>query len=62
MGDNKDNRGTPDNKRVNIHEPYEVNTVKKRDHVTKKEVEDAVKNVGTSTKKVDDYLKNKKNK
>ena len=62
MPDNKDNAGSPDNKRINRNEDYELQTAAKRNGVTKEEVEAAIDAVGTSTAAVDEYLQNQKKK
>ncbi|AKA70176.1 DUF3606 domain-containing protein [Clostridium scatologenes] len=60
MGDDTTIKEPLDGKRINIHEPYEVNYWCKKFGCTKKELEEAVAAVGTSSKKVEEHLKNNK--
>jgi hypothetical protein len=56
MPDNKDLRGSPDNKRVNTHEPYELNSWAKHFGVSKDAIIRAVNAVGTSAEAVRRHL------
>lgn len=56
MADNKDLRGSPDNKRINVHEPYELRDWAQRYGVTQQQIINAVKAVGDSAAKVKQYL------
>ncbi|MDB5010540.1 MAG: hypothetical protein JWQ06_1329 [Mucilaginibacter sp.] len=56
--DNKQNIGSPDRDRVNIHENYEVEYWAKKLGVTPEQLRQAVSVVGTSSVDVEKYLKN----
>lgn len=56
MTDNLKYRGTPDNKRINIHESYELTGWAKRFGVSPAQVIAAVKAVGTSAEAVQRHL------
>lgn len=60
MPDDKSKRGSPDDKRLNKNEDYEIAAAAKRYGVTKQKVLDAIDAVGTSMAKVEAYLKGKK--
>ena len=55
--DNKKNIGSPDRDRINVHEEYELQEWSKSLGVTKEQLKEAVKAVGTSAEKVREYLK-----
>ena len=55
--DNKKNIGSPDRDRINVHEDYELQEWSKSLGVTKEQLKEAVKAVGTSAEKVREYLK-----
>lgn len=57
MPDNKKIRNPLDNKRIDIHGPQEVRNWCNSFGYTKKRLVDAVNAVGTSAKKVREYLK-----
>lgn len=57
MSDNKELTGSPDNKRIDIHDPSEVRNWTKSLDCTKPELEKAVEKVGTSADAVRSYLK-----
>jgi hypothetical protein len=57
--DNKNNIGSPDRDRINVHEDYELQSWAKKFNVTHNELKDAVKAVGTSASAVEKYLKDK---
>ena len=59
MVDNKRKVGSPDNKRIDVHEEYEVRDWAKSLGVTPTQVKNAVDKVGTSAEKVKQYLKSK---
>ncbi|MDB5109515.1 MAG: hypothetical protein JWR67_629 [Mucilaginibacter sp.] len=56
--DNKQNIGSPDRDRVNIHENYEVEYWAKKLSVTPEQLREAVAVVGTLSADVEKYLKN----
>jgi hypothetical protein len=55
--DDKQQRNTPDSKRINIHEEHEVRYWTKALGVNEHELRNAVAAVGTSADKVREYLK-----
>jgi hypothetical protein len=57
MPDNKKIRRPLDNKRIDIHDPKEINNWCKSFGCTKKQLINAVNAVGTSANKVKKYLK-----
>lgn len=57
MSDDKSNRGPADRSRINLSEDYEVAYWTKELRVTKAELEDAVRAVGSSAEKVRGYLR-----
>jgi hypothetical protein len=57
MPDNKKLTGSPDNKRIDIHDPNEVRDWTKSLGCTKPELEKAVREVGTSADAVRRHLK-----
>jgi Protein of unknown function (DUF3606) len=57
MSDDKSQRGSPDNKRIDIHDPNEVRHWTKSLGVTAEQLKEAVTRVGTSAQKVRDSLK-----
>jgi hypothetical protein len=57
MSDNKSQRGSPDNKRIDIHDPDEVRHWSKSLGVTPEQLKAAVARVGTSAEKVRDSLR-----
>jgi hypothetical protein len=56
MSDDLQKRRPQDSSRINIHEPWEVNWWMHELKVTRKQLEDAVKAVGTSAAEVKKYL------
>ena len=56
MSDDKSNRGPPDNKRIDIHDPNEVRHWTKSLGVNEQQLKDAVARVGTSAEKVRESL------
>lgn len=58
MADNKSKRGVPDSKTVSLKEPYEIEYLKKKFNVSGQQVAGAVRAVGKSRAKVEEYLKN----
>lgn len=56
MSDNKDLKGSPDNKRIDINDPNEVRNWTKSIECTQDELKKAVKEVGTSAAAVKKYL------
>ena len=56
MPDNLNLHGSPDNKRININEPYELRDWAKHFNVTQQQIIDAVNAVGDSAAKVKQYL------
>jgi len=59
MADNKKKRGSPDNKRINVNEAYEVRDWANTLNVSQAQLKAAVREVGTSAAKVRKYLKDK---
>ena len=57
MSDDKKQTGSPDNKRIDIHDPSEVRDWAKSLGCTKPELEKAVGEVGTSADAVRRHLK-----
>ncbi len=61
MPDDRENRGSPDRQRINMHEPHEVRYWTKKLGVTEQELTAAVKAAGTSAKDVEGHFaRNKK--
>ena len=56
MSDNLSNRGPQDASKINVHESWEVDYWTKKFDVTKEQLEEAVKAVGTGAKKVEEYF------
>ena len=56
MSDDKTKRGTPDNKRIDIHDPNEIRNWTKSIGCTPDELKKAVNAVGTSADAVRKYL------
>jgi len=56
MTDNLKLRGSPDNKRINVHEPYEVRSWAQHFGVTPERLKQAVAAAGTSAAAVRRYL------
>ena len=59
MSDDKTKRGSPDSKRINLNQYYEVESWCKKFTCTKKELRDAVKAVGDSVERVEEYFSKK---
>jgi hypothetical protein len=57
MSDDKSRRGSPDNKRIDVHDPNEVRHWTKSLDVTAEQLKEAVARVGTSAAKVREALK-----
>ena len=57
MSDDKTQRGSPDNKRIDIHDPNEVRHWTKSLGVTEEKLKEAVARVGTSAEKVRESLR-----
>jgi hypothetical protein len=57
MSDDKSQRGSPDNRRIDIHDPDEVRHWSKSFGVTRERLKEAVARVGTSAEKVRESLK-----
>jgi hypothetical protein len=57
MSDDKTNRGSPDNRRIDIHDPNEVRHWTKALGVTEQQLKEAVGRVGTSAEKVRESLR-----
>jgi hypothetical protein len=55
--DNKSNNGSPDRKRINVNEDYELQSWSKKFGVSADELKKAVKAVGTSAEAVEQHLK-----
>jgi hypothetical protein len=60
MSDNKNHVGKADRDRINLSEDYEVNSWSKKFGITKDELKNAVKQVGSMSKDVEAFLKNRK--
>jgi hypothetical protein len=56
MSDDKSNRGTPDRDRIDMNDPDEIRNWTKSLGVSKEQLEQAVKAVGSHASKVKDYL------
>lgn len=59
MADDKTKRDYRDRSRINTSEAYEVEYWKKKFNVSGQQLAGAVRAVGSSVKKVSEYLKNK---
>lgn len=57
MADDKTKRGPQDSARVNVEEDYEVRYWTQKFGVSERALRDAVKAVGTSAEKVQEYLR-----
>ena len=57
MSDDEANRGSPDRDRINVDEPYEVQTWSKKFSVTHQELIEAVQIVGDRAEDVERHLK-----
>lgn len=57
--DNKTITGSPDSKRINVNENYEVEYWSKKYGVSSEELKKAVKAAGTFAEDVEKYLKNR---
>jgi hypothetical protein len=55
--DKKDNVGSPDRDRINIHENYEVEYWSKELGISPEKLRQVVEDAGTSAKAVREYLK-----
>ena len=55
--DNKENIGSPDRDRVNVHEAYELQYWTERFGVSAEDLKNAVQAVGTSARDVEAHLK-----
>ncbi len=61
MADDKSKRDYRDRSRINTSEPYEMAYWKKKLDVSGQQLAGAIRAVGSSVKKVTEYLKNKDN-
>jgi len=57
MSDNKNNIGNPDRQRISLSEDYEVQSWSEKFGISPAELKRAVKAVGNSARKVEQYLK-----
>jgi uncharacterized protein DUF3606 len=57
MGKRPKKRDYSDKTRIDMNQPYQVAYWKQRFGVSDQDLEDAVRAVGTSVKKIEDYLK-----
>jgi hypothetical protein len=57
MSDDKTQRGSPDNKRIDVHDPNEIRHWTKSLGVTEEQLKEAVARVGTSAQKVREALR-----
>jgi hypothetical protein len=57
MSDDKSNRGSPDSRRIDIHDPDELRHWTKSLGVSEQELKAAVARVGTSAEKVRESLR-----
>ena len=60
MSDSKKDAGSPDSKRINVNEEYELRDWSKSLGVTPTALKEAVAAVGTSAEKVKEYFSKKK--
>jgi hypothetical protein len=58
MSDNKDNRNSPDSRRINVNETYELEYWSKKFDVSHQQLQNAVREAGTSVQAVGQWLKN----
>jgi len=56
MADDKKKTGSPDNKRINVNEPYELRDWSKKLGVSEQKLRETVQRVGTSAEAVKDRL------
>jgi len=59
MPDNKNNRGARDRARVSGSEQWEIDHMKTKFNVSGQQVAGAIRAVGNSRKKVEEYLRNR---
>lgn len=57
MSDDKSKRGSPDNKRIDVHDPNELRHWSQSLGITPEELKAAVARAGTSAEKVREYLR-----
>jgi len=57
MSDDKSNRGSPDNRRIDVNDPNEIRHWTKSLGVTEEQLKEAVARVGTSAQKVRESLR-----
>ena len=57
MADDKTNRGPQDRSRINLHEDYEVRYWTDKLGISKSQLEEAVRRVGSSAKAVEEELR-----
>ena len=57
MADNLKLRGSPDTKRINVNEPWELRDWSQKLGVTPEQLKQAVRTVGTSADSVRSYLR-----
>jgi hypothetical protein len=57
MSDDKSNRGSPDNRRIDVNDPNEVRHWTKSLGVTAEQLKDTVARVGTSAQRVRESLR-----
>lgn len=57
MNDDKSNRGSPDNKRIDIHDPNELRHWSQSLDVTPEQLKELVARVGTSAERVREALR-----
>ena len=57
MSDNLKDKGPQDRSRVNVNEPWELRYWSEKFNVSHDRLKEAVKNVGVSAAKVQEYLK-----
>lgn len=57
MSDNKSERGSPDSKRIDVHDPNELRDWTRSLGISAEELKAAVAKVGTSAEKVREYLR-----
>jgi predicted DNA-binding protein YlxM (UPF0122 family) len=55
--DSKQNTGSQDRDRINVNQDYELQDWSEKFKVSREELKEAVKAVGTMAKDVEDYLK-----
>jgi division protein CdvB (Snf7/Vps24/ESCRT-III family) len=58
MSDNKDNRNSPDSRRINVNETYELENWSKKFDLSHQQLQNAVREARTSVQALGQWLKN----